>query len=473
MPEPEPVVTPEPEPVATPEPIPAPQPEPKVETPSNFTLSLQTVGQLANGITLFGGDVLKNSYQFDVPQAVIDLKGGTDTFTARLAFDLADGFLTSNTVISPSYDANALTPDVATTVNVVDMIKDISFHFPNIGGYYIEIQGGKFGLPFGVENTRYDHEIPFYWRPLAFEHFLGAGFNDLALQLGANVPISDTMAVKARYFLFNGRNEVQLDGSQYLQDPAHGIDVRFEMKDRFSLIGALSLVIGSAYHDMDTQTAGGIMNTSLDQIDATSGERFGYQYDVPGQQDFRLYTKDFVRNKMNILLGFGTDLNYKLDDNMTFGLAAEFYYSYRQIFNPEKIIDQDGNPATDDLFSYRFLEDASGAFYGQGYYWSYGFFAAPYAHLWDFDAMIRFSMSKQPYLYTFVEDQKNYKLGLDVMLNYNVTDYFQAGIDWRWVQETRNVFDAVIDPVNYVKNTYNTHQIMLHALFHYEALLVK
>lgn len=446
---------------------------------------MSLVGQLANGITLFGGDVLHNSYQFEVPQAVVDLKGGTDAFNVRLAIDFIDGIVKQNRVITPNYayDKNVTgsKPDIANLADVVDMVKDISFHFPNIGGYYIEVKGGKFGMPFGVENTMYDHEIPFYFRPLAFERYLGGGFNDLGLQLGANVPLSDTMRIKARYFLFNGRNETQLDGGQYIQDPAHGIDVRFEMKEALHTTSALSLIIGSAYHDMDTENPNGIIKTALNRTDPVTGEPFGYLYDVPGQEGAPVYLEDFIRNKMNILLTLGTDLGYTLDENMDFGMAAEFYYSYRQLFNPEKVIDQDRNPATtNDLFSYRFLEDASGNYYGNSYYQSYGFFAAPYAHLWDFDAMVRFSYSKQPYLYTFVEDQKNSVLGLEVMVNYNVTKYFQVGLNWRWMQETFYKYDPAIDladngvlDYNYVKDTYNTHLLLLHAGFNYDALLVK
>jgi len=452
--------------------------------PDHFTLSAQAVGQLANGIHLFGGKVLHDSYQFELPQMVLDLKGGTDTFKARLAFDLADGILKSTRVITPdyTYDKNIVgsKPDKADLADLVDMIKDASFHFPNIGGYYIEIKGGKFGMPFGVENTMYDHEKPFYLRPLAFERYLGGGFNDLGLQLGANVPLSDTMGIKARYFLFNGRNDAQLDGGEYIQDPAHGIDIRFEMKEAFHTTSALSLVIGSAYHDMDTDTPGGIVKTALNRTDPVSGDPFGYLYDVPGQEGSPIYLNDFIRNKMNILLALGTDLGYKLDENMDFGMAAEFYYSYRQIFNPTKIIDQDGNPATSDLFQYRFLEDASGNYYGNSFYQSYGFFAAPYAHLWDFDAMIRFSYSKQPYLYSFVEDQKNSVMGIEVMANYNINKYFQVGLNWRWMQETSYKYDSAIDladngvlDYNYVKDTFNTHLFLLHAAFQYEALLIK
>lgn len=443
------------------------------------------VGQLANGISLFGGEVLHNSYQFEVPQTVVDLTGGTDTFTVRLVVDFMDGLLKQNRVILPNYAYDDTVagskPDMAETVALIDMIKDVSFYFPNIGGYFIEVKGGKFGMPFGVENTMYDHEIPFYFRPLAFERYLGGGFNDLGIQLGANVPLSDTMRLKARYFLFNGRNDMQLDGGQYFQDPAHGIDVRFEMKETLHTISALSLIIGTAYHDMDTENPNGIIKTVLNRTDPVSGEPFGYLYDVPGQEGSPIYLKDFMRKKMNILLTLGTDIGYKLDKTLDFGLAAEFYYSYRQIFNPMKVVDTDHNSTTtNDIYEYRLLEDASTSYYGNTFYQSYGFFAAPYAHLWDFDAMVRFSYSKQPYLYTFVEDQKNSVLGLEMMVNYNATKYFQVGLNWRWMREVFYKYDAAIDladngilDYNYVKDTFNSHIFLLHASFKYDALLVK
>jgi hypothetical protein len=84
-------------------------------------------------------------------------------------------------------------------------------------GINLGFQAGKFNMPFGLE-TLYDHELTFSSNSYMNSVFLGEGFNDLGLTLGADFLLSNEMNLGFKFFLFNGSNETMLDGQDKFQD---------------------------------------------------------------------------------------------------------------------------------------------------------------------------------------------------------------------------------------------------------------
>ena len=95
--------------------------------------------------------------------------------------------------------------------------------------------------------------------------------------------------------------------------------------------------------------------------------------------------------------------------------------------------------------------------WAKGSYSPWGFFVMPYAHVYMFDMMARFSYYKQPYLYTFVEDSKNTTMGIDFAFIYNFCDYAGVEFDYNYIRETQHLYDATYSTSEYYTNTYNTH----------------
>ena len=427
--------------------------------------SIDAFGALSNSIYTFGGNVMPHSsYRFSIDNAVLDLKGGNRMFNGRILFDLAQGLKTTKEVeFNYDHDKNLPTDntnpleyvETGDSPNALDVLKDVSFSmvhpsYRNAAGTFglnVELQAGLFGMPFGIEGG-YDHEIT-YAHSAIKNDFLGGGFRDVGVSIGLDFLLADNMDLDLTLFVFNGKNETMLDGEDRFKDPAFGFDLRYKYESRFYATAAFSLVVGSAYIGYDEETEGGIFQTTN-----------GTYLDEKNKVEENLVIKDengrndYAANKKNVIFAIGTDLGYQINDDITVGFMGEFAYSSRSIFNPYANI-YIGNDYYENA---RFIRDGNeGMIWGKSSYNPWGFFVMPYAHLYWFDVMARFSYFKQPYLYTFIQDSENTNMGVDFALIYNFCDYAGVEFDYNFVRETRNMYDEAYSKTDYYKNTYNTH----------------
>ena len=420
---------------------------------------------LSNSIYTFGGSVMPHSsYRFSIDNAVVDLKGGNRMFNGRILFDLAKGLKTSKEV-EFNYDHDSELPtdntnpleyvETGDSPNALDILKDVSFSmvhpsYRNAAGSFglnVELQAGLFGMPFGIESG-YDHEIT-YAHSAIKNDFLGGAFRDVGVSLGFDFLIGSKMDLDLTLFVFNGKNETMLDGEDRFKDPAFGIDLRYKYNSRFYATAAFSLVVGSAYMGYDEETEGGIFQTTN-----------GTYLDEKNKIEENLILKDdngrndYAVNKKNVIFAVGADLGYQINDDVNVGFMGEFAYSSRSIFNPYANIYIGG----DYYENARFIRDGNdGMIWGKSTYNPFGFFAMPYAHVYWFDVMARFSYFKQPYLYTFIQDSENTNMGFDFTLIYNFCDYAGVEFDYNYIRETRHMYDEAYSKNEYYTNTYNTH----------------
>ena len=421
---------------------------------------------LSNSIYTFGGDVMPHSsYRFSIDNAVLDFKGGNYMFNGRILVDLAKGLKTSKEV-EINYDHDSELPTdysnphefvyTSDSPDALDILKDVSFKmvhpsYRNAAGTFglnVELQAGLFGLPFGIEGG-YDHEIT-YGHSAIKNDFLGGGFRDVGVSLGFDILLASNMDLDLTLYVFNGKNETMLDGEDKFKDPAFGFDIRYNLTGRFHATAAFSFVLGSAYMGYDEVTAGGIFQTTngtyLDEKNKIE-ENLILKDDDTGRNDY-------AANKKNIIFAVGADLGYDVNDDVTVSFAAEFAYSNRSIFNPYSNI-YIGNDYYENA---RFIRDGNeGMIWGKSSYSPWGFFVMPYAHVYWFDIMARFSYFKQPYLYTFIEDSKNTNMGFDFAFIYNFCDYAGVEFDYNFIRESVHWYDEAYSKNEYYTNTYNTH----------------
>ena len=422
---------------------------------------------LSNSIYTFGGHALPHSsYRFGIDNAVIDLKGGNRMFNGRILADLAKGLKTTKEVeINYDHDDTLQTDYTnprefvytSDAPNALDILKDVSFKmvhpsFRNAAGTFglnVELQAGLFGLPFGIEGG-YDHEITFAHSAIKND-FLGGAFRDVGVSLGVDLLLANNMDLDITLFVFNGKNETMLDGEDRFKDPAFGLDIRYKYESRFYATAAFSLVVGSAYMGYDEETKGGIFQTTngtyLDEKNQIE-ENLILKDDETGRNDY-------AANKKNVIFAVGTDLGYQINDDVNVGFMGEFAYSSRSIFNPYANI----YIAGDYYENARFIRDGNdGMIWGKSSYNPWGFFAMPYANIYWFDVMARFSYFKQPYLYTFIQDSENSTMGFDFVLVYNFCDYAAVEFDYNFIKESIHGYDREnYSESEYYKNTYNTH----------------
>ena len=431
----------------------------------NPFFSVDAFMALSNSIYTFGGHTMDHSsYRFGIDNAVLDFKGGNRMFNARILFDLAKGFKTTKEVeFNYDHDDDLPTDNtnprefiyVSDSPNALDILKDVSFNMvhpsyrnaDNSFGLNVELQAGLFGLPFGVEGG-YDHEITFGHSAIKND-FLGGAFRDVGASLGFDFLIGNKMDLDLTLYVFNGKNETMLDGEDRFKDPAFGFDVRYNYKSRFYATAAFSFVMGSAYIGYDEETEGGIFQTTN-----------GTYLDEKNKIEENLILKDdegrndYAVNKKNIIFAVGADLGYNVNDDVSVGFKGEFAYSNRSMFNPYANI-YIGKGYYENA---RFIRDGNdGMIWGKSSYNPFGFFVMPYAHVYWFDMMARFSYFKQPYLYTFIEDSKNTNMGFDFAFIYNFCDYAGVEFDYNFVRETRHMYDEAYSKNQYYTNTYNTH----------------
>lgn len=383
--------------------------------------SVDTFGAMSAGIDVFGGDVDKdNSYRFSLDNAVVDLKGGDYMFNGRILFDLAK---------------------IADDGNMVfNILKDVSFRmspvFRTKSGFGIgfNLQAGHFGLPFGIEGG-YDHEITFYNSAIK-EDFLGGAFRDLAVSLGVDLFFSSKADLAVTLFVFNGRNDTMLDGQEDMfAAPAFGADVRFNYASNFYATAVASLVVGSA----ERLYKGGFVDNGIYDIAKNEDGEAELYYNVDGVLVSR------GRSKQNVVLAVGFDLGYNINDNIAVGLKGEFAYSHRALYNPS--VSTEGQKLVFD-----------GVYAAGSSYDPWGFFAMPYAKLWDFDVMARVSYHKAPYYENYVVDRDNSNLGVDFAFIYNFCDYAGVEFDYLFRHWTEHAYN---DDKSVYTDTFNDHSFYL------------
>ena len=424
---------------------------------------------LSNSIYSFGGNIMPHSsYRFGIDNAVLDFKGGDHMFNGRILVDLAKGLKTTKE-IEFNYDHDDSLPTdgtnphefvyVGDAPNALDVLKDVSFSmvhpsFRNEAGTLglnVKLQAGLFGMPFGIESG-YDHEIT-YANSAIKEEFLGGAFRDVDVSLGFDLLLGTNMDLDMTLFVFNGKNATMLDGEDKFKDPAFGFDIRFNYESDFYATAAFSFVLGSAYVGYDEEAEGGIFQT-------TNGTYLDEKNKIEENlviKDDSIGRNDYAANKKNIILAVGADLGYNINDDITVGFKGEFAYSNRSMFNPYANVFL----GKDYYENARFIRDGDeGVIWGKSSYNPFGFFVMPYAHLYWFDIMARFSYYKQPYLYSYLEDAKNTVMGVDFALIYNFCDYAGVEFDYNYIRESYHYFDpevAPADPGHYYANKYNTH----------------
>lgn len=424
---------------------------------------------LSNSIYSFGGNIMPHSsYRFGIDNAVLDFKGGDRMFNGRILVDLAKGLKTTKE-IEFNYDHDDSLPTdgtnphefvyVGDAPNALDVLKDVSFSmvhpsFRNEAGTLglnVKLQAGLFGMPFGIESG-YDHEIT-YANSAIKEEFLGGAFRDVGVSLGLDLLLGTNMDLDMTLFVFNGKNATMLDGEDKFKDPAFGFDIRFNYESDFYATAAFSFVLGSAYIGYDEEAEGGIFQT-------TNGTYLDEKNKIEENlviKDDSIGRNDYAANKKNIILAVGADLGYNINDDITVGFKGEFAYSNRSMFNPYANVFL----GKDYYENARFIRDGDeGVIWGKSSYNPFGFFVMPYAHLYWFDIMARFSYYKQPYLYSYLEDAKNTVMGVDFALIYNFCDYAGVEFDYNYIRESYHYFDpevAPADPGHYYANKYNTH----------------
>lgn len=384
--------------------------------------SIDTFGAMSLGVIVYGGDLDKDqSFRFGLDNAVVDMKGGDKMFNGRILFDLAkvreDGSLTFNVLKDVSF-----------------RMEHPSYRSGNNGfGLNVNLQAGLFGLPFGIEGG-YDHEITFMNSAIK-EEFLGGAFRDLAVSLGTDLIFNPKSDLAITLFVFNGRNETMLDGEDLFSAPAFGADIRFNYESDFYATAVASLVVGSAEH----RYGGGFVDNIYDVVTNEDGEEELY-YDVDGLLVSR------SRSKQNVILAVGADLGYNINDNVSVGFKGEFSYSHRDLYNPEVT-------AANKLFLFDGIQIAGSS------YNPYGFFVMPYASLWDFDVMARFSYYKAPYYENSVADRDNRNMEVDFSLIYNFCDY--AGVEFDYIFNHWTEHGYMLQDKAEYTNTFNQHAFYL------------
>ena len=333
------------QPATAPEPVPALAPVQKEAKPPKEIVpikpfevkpyfSVSTFGSFTNGVYFFGKDNLSSSYKFELDNAILDLKGGNKMFNSRLLLDFARGFATSKVVeINYEHDpsaetgeTNPLEMDVTPAQpNALDILRDVSLSMTHPtyrrGGFgmNVNLQAGKYNMPFGLE-TLYDHELTFTSNSHLNSAFLGDGFNDLGLTLGIDMLLSNEMNLGLKFFVFNGSNEAMLDGQDKFKDPAIGFDLRFKLDGKFYTTFAFSFIWGSVYHDYDENVKDGIFDTT----NGTYLNEGAINPDESDKIEKTAATNDYALNKKNTVLSIAADLGYKANENIGFGLMAQF-----------------------------------------------------------------------------------------------------------------------------------------------------
>ncbi len=433
-------------------------------------LNLNAFAQSSTGLKMFGSEIMSDSFNFMLDNAVFDIRGGYKYFEGVAVFDFARAMNSRNKIV-PNYaynsdnDTQTETADIQIKESHADLISDayFLFYYPN---WTIEIKGGKFNMPFGVE-TAIDYAAPWYYHSLVRKEYLSGGFNDLGIQIGSSIPIMDNTDLKIRGFLFNGTNENHLDGEEIKQQPAFGFDARFIMEQEFHLLASLSMIYGPAYHPYKNYSKDGENFNDSDSRNKYYGNSLKYSilaksseaYGISGEDgSFSEANRD--EQKGNVLLAIGTNLGYSITEHIDAGLEFQYIFSYRNIYNP--VYSSDGmvlNLVQDGLSVW---EDSS--------YTSFALSATPYFDLYDFSLALRFSYHKQPYLYAFLLDDENYTLGLDIMAAYTFFDFLEAGLNFRWKREAINLLfeDSNGDlSQRYYENQYNHVDLLFHMAFEY------
>ena len=399
--------------------------ENKLDFERNHYFSIDTFGAMSIGIDVYGGDLNKEeSYRFGLDNAVIDLKGGDKVFNGRILFDLAK---------------------IADEGNrMYNVLKDVSFRMEhpsyrsgnNGFGMNVNLQAGLFGLPFGIESG-YDHEITFA-NSAVKEDFLGGAFRDLGVSFGLDFIFNPKSDFALTLFIFNGKNETMLDGQEDLfSAPAFGTDLRFNYESDFYATVVASLVVGSA----ERLYTGGFEENGVYATDENSGELY---YNVDGVLVSR------TRSKQNVVLAAGFDLGYNLNDDVSIGFKGEIAFSHRELYNPTTADAKRGN---------RLLFD--GVYAAGSSYNPLGFFIMPYATLWDFDTMLRFSYHKAPFYERYVIDGDNSNMELDFALIYNFCDYAGIEFDYIFKHWTEHNYDITPKQTSEYTDTYNDHAFYL------------
>ena len=463
---------------------------------TNPYFSVTAYGSFNNGLYFFGKKSLSSSWRFALDNAILDFKGGNRMFNGRLLVDFAKGLRTDK-VVAINYDHdNSMPTDGRNPVeynvtpespNALDILEDVSFtmkhpsYRKNGFGIDVNLQAGKFNMPFGME-TLYKHEYIFDNYSYLNSHFLGKGFNDLGLSLGTDLLFSNEMNLAFTAFVFNGTNRVMLDGDNYFQDPSLGFDLRYGLKGDFYTTFAISFVFGSSYHDYDSGARDGIFqttnNTYLDDQNKTE------EYLIL-KEDGR---NDYAFNKKNRILSIATDMGYKFNENVVLGLEAQFALSNRDMFNPTRI-DEDGNTHIDangilnsigDGDNLRFIRDGSNNFWGSSSYTTWGFYAAPYARIHMFDFLARIGYNKAPFLYRYLEDSNNSTLALDFNVIYNFSKYANVSLAYRFIKETIHKYDREynentpgMEEWDYLRDIFYHSHIMLNLAVKYDFLWEK
>ena len=399
--------------------------ENKLDFERNPYFSIDAFGAMSIGLDVYGGDLVKEeSNRFGLDNAVVDLKGGDKMFNGRILFDLAK---------------------IADEGNrMYNVLKDVSFRMEhpsyrsgnNGFGMNVNLQAGLFGLPFGIEGG-YDHEITFA-NSAVKEEFLGGAFRDLGISLGLDFIFNPKSDLALTLFVFNGKNETMLDGDDLLSAPAFGADLRFNYASDFYATAVLSFVVGGASHRFE----GGFAENGLYYEDE-DGETYYNVEDVNGNKI------TLNRSTNNFVLALGLDLGYNINDNVSVGLKGEFAYSRRDLYNPEIDDPDKGN---------RLLFD--GVWAAGSSYNPFGFFVMPYATLWDFDTMLRFSYYRDPFYQNYVADGDNSHLEFDFALIYNFCDYAGVEFDYIFKHWTEHAYDDLDNNEKYT-NFYNEHAFYL------------
>lgn len=385
--------------------------------------SIDTFGWFYGSVNVLGKDVSDDSYKFGIGNAVIDLKGGNHMFDARILVDLAK--MTDD-------DGNFTT----------DFIKDVSLKMVHPSyrssksnfGLNVMLQAGRFGMPFGIENG-YDHENTFANSALkdkfgwGYERdaILGGGFRDEGISLGVDFLFKNNMDFALTLFVFNGDNKVVFDGEDVFKTPAFGVDLRYNYKSRLYATAALSLVFGNAYRPYD------------------EGSDFAENvYDG----DVYVNGAGVDQAKKNIVMAAGLDIGYEVNDNITAGVKAEFAFSHRDLYNPDF---GDGKRGGKLLFDGVFIAGSS--------YDTYGFFAMPYAKIYDFDLMARFFYARAPYYGARVADRDSEYLGVNAVVVYTFCDYASVELDYDYYHLKEFWYDSTTYAKT--KGVANDHTITL------------
>ncbi len=434
--------------------------KPKVVLPVDF--SFGSFVSVSNGAKWFGSELRNESYHFLLDNAEIWALFQNKNFVAKVKFDLTKGLgIKKEYSVNYDYDSsldNSGKPEIDTTPSVPNMTKLLSDAYiqMNITDNFF-IKTGKTEFPFGVENYG-AASAPFYYFSPVRENFIGR-IKDLGLLLGFKTKIDSDLCFSASYYLFNGSNALQLDGKDFYQAPAHGLDIRIKKSGDFFSETALSFVFGPSFHpyDTDENDTSSIFN-HLKKVKNVVIAGSPFDTDAPN---------DFIANastKYNFIFALGTNSGLKLDEDLKLGVDTQFIFSYRGVYNPTYTVGvnqvsliHDGGKTTDTFYNWP-----------SSYYSSLGFYFAPYVNVADFDFMVRFSYYNQPYVYTHTNDSENSNLGLDVMANYHISEYLGTSLNFRWLREEKNKYSS--EDNGFYSNKYNFTEIMANLSFAYGKL---